>query len=41
MIGRMTSTKEHNAMTLLKTEDRAHHLDHYLGDDSLGLGLIG
>ena len=24
---------------LLKVEDRAHHLDHYLGDDSLGLGL--
>ena len=22
--------------TLLKVEDRAHHLDHYLGDDSLG-----
>lgn len=26
---------------LMKVEDRAHHLDHYLGDDSLGLGLDG
>lgn len=26
---------------LLQVEDRAHHLDHYLGDDSLGLGLDG
>ena len=26
---------------LLKVEDRAPHLDHYLGDDSLGLGLDG
>ncbi len=26
---------------LLKVEDRAHHLDHYLGDDSLDLGLSG
>lgn len=26
---------------LLKVEARAHHLDHYLGDDSLGLGLGG
>lgn len=25
--------------TLLAVEDRAHHLDHYLGDDSLGLNL--
>jgi starvation-inducible DNA-binding protein len=24
---------------LLKVEDRAHHLDHYLGNDSLGRGL--
>ncbi|MHC5004455.1 MAG: ferritin-like domain-containing protein [Planctomycetota bacterium] len=27
--------------TLLAVEDRAHHLDHYLGGDSLGLGLEG
>jgi len=26
---------------LLRAETRAHHLDHYLGDDSLGLGLDG
>ncbi len=26
---------------LLKVEERAHHLDHYLGEDSLGLGLDG
>ncbi|MEO1009487.1 MAG: DNA starvation/stationary phase protection protein DpsA [Planctomycetota bacterium] len=25
--------------TLLKVEDRAHHLDHFLGEDSLGLAL--
>jgi len=25
---------------LLKAEDRAHHLDHFLGEDSLGLSLI-
>ncbi len=24
---------------LLKTEDRAHHLDHYLGEDTLEIGL--
>ncbi len=26
---------------LLKVENRAHHLDHYLGDDSLGRGVEG
>ena len=25
--------------TLLKIEDRAHHLDHFLGEDSLGMAL--
>lgn len=25
--------------TILKVEDRAHHLDHFLGNDSLGRGL--
>lgn len=25
---------------LLKVEDRAHHLDHFLGEDSLGLALV-
>ncbi len=25
---------------LLKTEDRAHHLDHFLGEDSLALGFV-
>ena len=25
---------------LLRVEDRAHHLDHFLGEDSLGLGLM-
>ena len=24
---------------LLKVEDRAHHLDHFLGEDSLGMAL--
>ncbi|MEQ8316614.1 MAG: DNA starvation/stationary phase protection protein DpsA [Phycisphaerales bacterium] len=26
---------------LLKVEDRAHHLDHFLGEDSLGMALDG
>lgn len=26
--------------TLLRVEDRAHHLDHFLGEDSLGLALV-
>ncbi len=25
---------------LLRVEDRAHHLDHFLGEDSLGLALV-
>lgn len=27
--------------TLLEVEDRAHHLDHFLGEDSLGLAFTG
>jgi len=26
--------------TLVRVEDRAHHLDHFLGEDSLGLALV-
>lgn len=32
-------TKRELQKALTKTEDRAHHLDHYLGEDSLEVGL--
>jgi len=32
-------TKRELEKTLTKAEDRAHHLDHYLGEDSLEIGL--
>lgn len=43
-IGVCTEHQDYGTETLLKkilleVEDRAHHLDHFLGDDSLGLAL--
>jgi hypothetical protein len=32
-------TKRELEKVLTKAEDRAHHLDHYLGEDTLEVGL--